>query len=169
MNTIIETAISKIEANWKNLEMQSILNMKLVLQDLSLSQDLLAQLKTELKVSANGIELYRHNSQGFVLLAYSEAEGTYRIPHNHGDAWVIYAVAYGEVEMGNYFRMAQAHSEHRLILKNRERLIAGDTRLYLPGEIHDTKCISPNAVILRLTSNDLKEEERLGRMQRFQL
>jgi hypothetical protein len=71
------------------------------------------------------------------------------------------------MEMGSYFNAARSNGSDQLVLKGKEKLIAGDTRIYFPGEIHDTRCMSENAEILRLTSLDLQDEERAGRMQRF--
>lgn len=101
---------------------------------------------------------YRDEEFGFILTIYNETKDTYRIPHNHGNAWVVYVVVVGEVEMGNFINGVK----HREILKQ------GDGRKYLPGDIHDTRCLSTNAVILRLTSCDLRIEEKEGRMLRFE-
>ncbi len=161
-------AIEKIRESLQDLSMKSILSAQSVLQALALDPEFLDQIKWELGDPSKSVEMYRNNSSGFVLLAYSEIQGTYRVPHNHGDAWVIYSVAAGNIEMGNYFKVAQSNRKPQLILKNREVLANGDTRIYYPGEIHDTRCVSERAIILRLTSSDLKEEELHGRMQRFQ-
>jgi len=39
--------------------------------------------------------------------------------------------------------------------------------VYLPGDIHDTRCVSDSVLMLRLTSCDLKQEEKLGYMTRY--
>ena len=168
MKTKIDTAIGELQASLETFGMDSIANAKSVLQRLAVEPELRNYLKKYLENSAQGAELYRDKATGFVLLAYTETQGTYRIPHNHGEAWVIYSVCLGNVEMGNYFRAVILNREPRLILKDLQVLTDGDTRVYYPGEIHDTRCISESAIILRLTSSDLKEEERQGRMQRFQ-
>lgn len=162
-------AIEKIRESLQDLSMKSILSAQSVMQELGRDTKFLEQMKLEVGDSGKSLELYRDNTKGFVLLVYSEIQGTYRIPHNHGDAWVIYSVAAGNVEMGNYFKSVQSNMKPQLILKNREILSTGDARIYYPGEIHDTRCVSESALILRLTSSDLKEEERQGRMQRFQI
>lgn len=112
----------------------------------------------------NGTELYRDES-GFALFAYSELAGRYREPHNHGDGWVIYSVVAGEVEMGSFTTM----DAEKVMLKDKESLKAGDCRLYKTGEIHDTRCLSSEAIILRFTSCDLKVEVKEGRMRTFKL
>jgi hypothetical protein len=109
----------------------------------------------------DNVELYRDEKYGFILSAYIEKFGQYRIPHNHGNGWVIYSVVRGEMEMGSY--------DQNLYLINFDRLRSGDSRVYLPGEIHDTRCLSQDVIILRFTSCDLKVEEKEGRMIRFSL
>lgn len=165
----MDNAIQTIGASLEDLSMIAVLTVKSAMQDLASDLVVQAQLKIEIANSTNGVELYRSGTGGFILLAYSEVQGTYRIPHNHGDAWVVYAVVDGQVEMKNYFKVARSGMEPRVILKSRETLRKEDTRIYYPGEIHDTLCVSENALILRFTSCDLREEESQGRMQRFQV
>lgn len=43
----------------------------------------------------------------------------------------------------------------------------GESRVFLPGDIHDTKCMSKTVLMLRLTSLDLKVEMQAGRMRRY--
>lgn len=169
MRTRIENAVFELQDAWKNLTMESIYKIQTTMQTLARDQELVLKLQNETRNLLNGLELYRDKTEGFVMLTYSESQGTYRTPHNHGSAWVVYAVVTGLVEMGSYFEASSANKSNHLILKNREVLTAGDTQIYLPGEIHDTRCISENATILRLTSLDLKEEERAGRMKRYQI
>ncbi|MGE3261653.1 MAG: hypothetical protein AB7K68_07750 [Bacteriovoracia bacterium] len=164
----IKNAALEIQELWKNLRMESVNTIKAALKSLASDPEVREQLEEATRAPPVGVELFRAPKEGFILLAYSEKKGQYRIPHNHGDAWVVYAVVAGQVEMGNYFNATRLNGSDHLILKNRETLTAGDTRLYLPGEIHDTKCCSEDAVILRLTSLDLKEEERAGRMERWE-
>ena len=104
-------------------------------------------------------ELYRDPAHGFMLLAYTEEKDLYRPPHDHGDGWVLYGVKHGEIEMGSY--------ESNLILRNKEHLKKGDARVYLPGVIHDTKCLSDSVLMLRFTSCDLEQEYKQGRMKKY--
>ena len=39
--------------------------------------------------------------------------------------------------------------------------------MYLPGDIHDTRRVSSDVLMLRFTSCDLKVEDREGRMTRY--
>jgi predicted metal-dependent enzyme (double-stranded beta helix superfamily) len=97
-------------------------------------------------------ELHRDAERGFLLLAHRESEGRYRPPHDHGVGWVIYAVVRGEIEMGSWARI-----DGRLVRRSLERLRAGDVRVYLPGDIHDTRALSADVVMLRFLSRDLHQ------------
>jgi len=108
-------------------------------------------------------ELYRDPS-GFILLAHTEKKGLYRNPHDHGNGWVIYNVQNGEMEMATYGLTKDAG---RLIRREAYRVKQGESRVYLPGDIHDTKCISDSVLMLRLTSCDLEIEKEKGRMKKY--
>ena len=168
MRNKIEKAVIEIQNSWKNLTMESILRMKSNLEQLGQDQEVIRDLASQTRNHEHGLELFRDPSDGFILLGYSERQDTYRKPHDHGLAWVIYTVVSGEMEMRNYFKVMQLGGQFRLIQKNGERLLPGDTRIYFPGEIHDTRCATDHATILRFTSSDLKEEESLGRTWRHQ-
>lgn len=107
-------------------------------------------------------ELYRDPEHGFVLLTYTENKDFYRPPHDHGEAWVVYAVLSGEMQMSTY-DLKDGH----LVLRESYTVKAGESHVYLPGDIHDTKCLSDSARILRLTSRDLKIEKEAGRMRQY--
>jgi hypothetical protein len=112
-------------------------------------------------------ELYRDAAHGFMLLAHSEPTGLYRPPHDHGQSWVIYALARGEMEIGTFVRIEDAHGEVRLVKRDATLLRAGDARIYLPGDIHDTRCSGGPSLLLRFTERDLKVEEREHRLTRY--
>ena len=112
-------------------------------------------------------ELYRDGKHGFVLLAHGEATGLYRAPHDHGRSWVIYALARGEMEIGTFARVADADGRVRLVKRDATRLHAGEARIYLPGDIHDTRCLGGPSLLFRFTERDLKKEEREGRLTRY--
>lgn len=105
-------------------------------------------------------ELYRDPVHGFVLLAHIEPAGLYRPPHDHGRSWVIYAVQQGESEMGTYGRMEDADGRVRLVKRNATLVRPGEAQVYLPGDIHDTRCLKGPALLLRFTERDLKKEDR---------
>lgn len=105
-------------------------------------------------------ELYRDPTQGFVLLAHTEHEGLYRPPHDHGRGWVIYALQQGEIEMGTYARIEDPDGSVKLVKRNSTLVRPGQVQVYLPGDIHDTHCISGPALLFRFTERDLKKEDK---------
>jgi hypothetical protein len=105
-------------------------------------------------------ELYRDGTHGFVLLAHSEPTGLYRPPHDHGRGWVIYALQRGEMEIGTYARVEDGDGRVRLVKRDASLLRAGEARVYLPGDIHDTRCLSGPSLLFRFTERDLKKEDQ---------
>lgn len=108
-------------------------------------------------------EIYRDPVNGFVLLAHTEPEGLYRPPHDHGRGWVIYAVQHGEIEMGTYARVQAPDGQVKLVKRGFTRVHAGQTQVYLPGDIHDTHCICGPALLFRFTERDLQKEDKEAR------
>lgn len=108
-------------------------------------------------------ELYRDPGNGFMLLAHTENEGLYRPPHDHGRAWVVYGVQSGELEIRTYGNIPTPEGEARLVLRDATVLKAGDTRAYLPGDIHDTRCLTECALLFRFTERDLRREDQVER------
>lgn len=104
-------------------------------------------------------ELYRDPVHGFVLLAHVEPAGLYRPPHDHGRSWVIYAVQQGESEMGTYGRVQGGEGRVTLEQRDAVRVSHGQARVYLPGDIHDTRCVAGPALLFRFTAMDLKHED----------
>ena len=104
-------------------------------------------------------EMYRDPTQGFVLLAHTEPAGLYRPPHDHGRGWVIYAIQQGEIEMGTYARIEDPDGSVKLVKRNSTLVRPGQVQVYLPGDIHDTRCISGPALLFRFTERDLKKED----------
>jgi hypothetical protein len=107
-------------------------------------------------------ELYRDPSHGFVLLAHTEQTGQYRPPHDHGRGWVIYGVQQGEMEIGTYGLVPEPDGRGRLVRRETYLLRSGETRAYLPGDIHDTRCTKGPVLYYRFTDRDLKKEEDEG-------
>lgn len=107
-------------------------------------------------------ELYRDGTHGFVLLAHSEPTGLYRPPHDHGRGWVIYALQRGEMEIGTYARVEDGDGRVRLVKRDASLLREGEARVYLPGDIHDTRCLSGPSLLFRFTERDLKKEDQEG-------
>jgi len=113
-------------------------------------------------------ELHREPDHGFMLLAHSEQAGLYRPPHDHGRAWVVYAVQSGALEIGGYVKIADPDGRQKLVRRDTIVLRPGEARAYLPGDIHDTRCLTENAMVLRFTERDLRHEDQsLGLVTRF--
>lgn len=104
-------------------------------------------------------ELHRDAAHDFLLLAHTEQAGLYRPPHDHGRGWVIYAVQRGEMEMATYRRVHDLRGSAYLVKRESFALRAGDVRVFLPGDIHDTRCTMGPLTLFRFTSRDLKKEE----------
>lgn len=112
-------------------------------------------------------ELHRDADHGFLLLAHAERRGHARPPHDHGRGWVVYAVLRGEMEMGTFARIEDGQQGPCLVKRESCTLRCGDARVYLPGDIHDTRYLAGEVVVLRFTSCDLAVEEREGRLERY--
>jgi hypothetical protein len=112
-------------------------------------------------------ELYRDNTHGFMLLAHTEPADLYRPPHDHGRGWVIYALQRGEMTIGTYARGADADGRVRLVQRDTSTLRAGEARVYLPGDIHDTRCTSGPSLLLRFTERELKAEHEAPWITRY--
>lgn len=108
-------------------------------------------------------ELYRDPAHGFMLLAHIENDGLYRPPHDHGRAWVVYGVQSGALEIGTYARVEAAGGGTRLVLRDTSVVEAGEARAYLPGDIHDTRCLTDTALLYRFTERDLRHEDQVER------
>jgi hypothetical protein len=106
-------------------------------------------------------ELHREPGS-FMLLAHAEQRGLYRPPHDHGRAWVVYAVHSGQLEVGTYAKVADPRGE-RLVRRETQILRPGEARAYLPGDVHDTRCVSEDALVFRFTERDLRYEDQVER------
>lgn len=112
-------------------------------------------------------ELYRDPTHGFVLLAHTEPAGLYRAPHDHGRGWVIYALQRGAMEIGTYARVEDPDGRVRLVKRDASVMSPGEARIYLPGDIHDTRCLGEPSLLFRFTERDLKSEEEAPRITRY--
>lgn len=113
-------------------------------------------------------ELYRDPTHGFLLLAHSEPTDLYRPPHDHGRSWVIYALQRGEMEIATYARIEDEDGRVRLVQRDSLKLREGEARVYLPGDIHATRCVSGPSLLYRFTERDLqKEDQQAHRVTRY--
>lgn len=105
-------------------------------------------------------ELHHDMDYGFELLSHTEPDGLYRPPHDHGRAWVMYAVQRGEMEMGTYAPIVNHDGRIELVKRDTTIVRAGQVMVYLPGDIHDTLCTSGPALLFRFTERNLKKEDK---------
>ena len=164
----LQSAMTAIRSAWGPLTTELVETCRQTLETLlqaPTAEPWLASLHRDAPASR---ELYRDQDQGFVLMAHTEQAGLYRPPHDHGRGWVIYAIQQGEIEMGTYARSLEPDGGVRLVKRDATLVRAGQARVYLPGDIHDTLCISGPALLLRFTERDLKvEDQRDHRVTRY--
>jgi hypothetical protein len=156
----LERSMEAIEAVWGPLTTELIEGCRGQLESLvkaPASEEWLASLHRDAPVNR---ELHRHPRHGFVLLAHTEHEGLYRPPPDHGRGWVIYAIQHGEIEMGTYARIDDPHGSVRLVRRGTTLVRPGQVQVYLPGDIHDTRCVRGPALLFRFTERDLKKEDQ---------
>jgi hypothetical protein len=159
----LERFVTSVRADWGPISTELVARCRRHLDALSLadeSEPWLARLLAERPATR---ELHREPANGFMLLAHSEQMGLYRPPHDHGRAWVVYAVQSGALEIGTYASVADADG-HRLVRRDTSLLRPGEARAYLPGDIHDTHCGTEDALVLRFTERDLRHEDQVERM-----
>lgn len=164
----LETFVEEAKAAWAPLTTETAAIYRHLLEELTkapAAETWLAELYEH--PPFEGKELYRDPEHGFLLLTFTEREGLYRPPHDHGRGWVIYAVQQGELEMGTFVRVTGPHRTAYLVKRESYRVHTGECRVYLPGDIHDTRCISGTTLMYRFTSCDLKREDQEGRMTRY--
>lgn len=158
----LDRFVAAVRADWGPISTDLVSRCRSHLDDLTNadeSEDWLASLLAEQPATR---ELHREPSNGFMLLAHSEQMGLYRPPHDHGRAWVVYAVQSGALEVGTYAKVEDP-TGHRLVRRDTTILRPGEARAYLPGDIHDTHCVTEGALVLRFTERDLRHEDQVER------
>jgi hypothetical protein len=159
---------ARIGAAWRPIDSELVDACRQELEALTRadpSEDWLRALLAERPASR---ELHRDPRHGFMLLAHNENEGLYRAPHDHGRAWVVYAVQSGMLEIRTYAKVIAENGEPYLVLRDTSLLRAGEARAYLPGDIHDTRCVTDSALLFRFTERDLRHEDQVeGKLTRF--
>lgn len=156
----LETSMAGIKSAWGPLSSEVVAACRGQLETLLKAPNSEAWLAALHRDDPANQDLYRDPDYGFVLLAHTEATGLYRPPHDHGRAWVIYAVQQGEIEMSTYARLEQPDGKPRLVKRGSTLLRPGQVQAYLPGDIHDTRCVSGPALLFRFTERDLKREDQ---------
>lgn len=157
-NDALQRFTSSAHASWGPLRSElvaSITQQMAELLETRSSEPWLSALHEE---GAETRPLFRDPEHGFLLLAHTEVPGLYRPPHDHGRGWVVYAVQRGETEMSTYARLVDERGSVQLVKRGTDVLRPGQVKVYLPGDIHDTRCIAGPMLLFRLTSCDLKQE-----------
>jgi hypothetical protein len=166
IRTGLDRFVTALRADWGPLSSTLVARCRAHLDTLTASpetEDWLACLLAERPATR---ELHRE-ADSFMLLAHAERQGLYRPPHDHGRAWVVYGVQSGELEVGTYVKVADARGE-RLVQRDTIVLRPGEARAYLPGDIHDTRCRTDEALVFRFTERDLRHEDQVEhRVTRF--
>ena len=159
----LDRFIASARTDWGPISTELVSRCRGHLDDLTNadeSEDWLASLLAERPATR---ELHREPSNGFMLLAHAEQMGLYRPPHDHGRAWVVYAVQSGALEIGTYAKVEDP-AGCRLVRRDTNILRPGEARAYLPGDIHDTHCVTEGALVFRFTERDLRHEDQVERM-----
>lgn len=157
--TFLDRFVAAVRADWGPISSELVMACRSYMNELTFADDgeqWLSDLLTERPATR---ELHREPNS-FMLLAHSEQEGLYRPPHDHGRAWVVYGVQSGELEIGTYGRVQDANGD-RLVKRDTIVLRPGEARAYLPGDIHDTQCLTASALVFRFTERDLRYEDQV--------
>lgn len=164
----LDKFVAGIRAEWGPISTPMVAKCRQHLAELTLAdaaEPWLAGLHADRPASR---ELHRDAPNGFMLLAHAEQQGLYRPPHDHGRAWVLYAVQSGRLEVSTYVRITDPDGRVRLVRREMHVLRPGEARAYLPGDIHDTRCLSETALLFRFTERDLRHEDQVEhRLTRF--
>ena len=161
--TSLDRFTSTVQKGWRSLSSELVVSCREALARLTVADEKEAWLAGLIDERPASRELYRDPTQGFVLLAHTEHEGLFRPPHDHGRAWVVYAVQSGALEIRTYARAVGTNGRSQLVLRDETVLRPGEARAYLPGDIHDTRCLSDTAILFRFTERDLRHEDQVER------
>lgn len=164
----LDRFIAQVRSDWGPLRSALVQRCREGLSALTLTdprEPWLAALLAERPASR---ELHRDSACGFLLLAHAEPDGLYRPPHDHGRSWVVYGVQSGTLEVVTYAKVPDQDGNDRLVARETGVLRPGEARAYLPGDIHDTRCLGNGALLFRFTERDLGHEDRVERrMMRY--
>lgn len=169
-DTALDLFVAEIRSAWGPLTSEMAAQCVRAMQSLALTAAGEPWLAAVHQRAAATEELHRDAQHGFMVLAHTEAHGQYRPPHDHGHSWGIYAVISGEICMATFARVEDEAGRIRLVQRDETRLGPGQVKLFLPGDIHDTRCVAGPALELRFTERDLKTEDATHhRMTRYVL
>jgi len=157
----LERFVTAVRADWGPISTTLVSRCRAHLDALTASAESEGWLASLLGERPATRELHRE-PESFMLLAHAERHGLYRPPHDHGRAWVVYAVQSGALEVGTYVRVADPRGD-RLVRRETVVLRPGEARAYLPGDVHDTRCLTDDAMVFRFTERDLRHEDQVER------
>lgn len=164
--TSLDRFVTAVRLDWGSITTGLVAQCRAHLDELTASPVTEEWLLTLLAERPATRELHRE-AESFMLLAHAEQRGLYRPPHDHGRAWVVYGVQSGALEIGTYARLTDERGD-RLVRRDTHILHPGAARAYLPGDIHDTRCLTGHALVFRFTERDLKHEDQVEhRVTRF--
>jgi len=155
----LQVFVAAARKTWAPLNSEVVHGMRLHLERLLAASPSESWLAAFHAAAPESRELYRDATHEFLLVAHTEQPGLYRPPHDHGRGWVLYGVQRGEMEMATYRRVHDLRGEAHLVRRETFTLRAGDVRVFLPQDIHDTRCVVGPLTLLRFTSRDFKKEE----------
>lgn len=159
--TSLDKFVAAARADWGPISSARVARCRACLDALTAAAETEAWLVSLLAERPATRELHRE-PDGFMLLAHGERHGLYRPPHDHGRAWVVYGVQSGALEIGSYVKVVDPRGE-RLVRRETIVLRPGAARAYLPGDIHDTRCLTDDALVFRFTERDLRHEDQVER------
>jgi len=162
--TSLDAFVAGVRAEWGPISSELVAACRCHLDALTLADPTEEWLTSLLGERPATRELHRDAATGFMLLAHAEQQGLYRPPHDHGRAWVVYAVQSGALEIGTYAKVGDPDGQQRLVRRDTIVLRPGEARAYLPADIHDTRCLTEGALVFRFTERDLRHEDQVERM-----
>lgn len=163
----LDDCIESIKSSWTGLNSQTVREVSKLLEKLISTPNSEPWLADLHRNKQESVELYRDHQHGFILLAHVERQGKYRVPHNHGAGWVFYAIQHGTMEMSTYRQVTDQTGRSYLVSHGTRQISPGTCQVYLPGDIHDTRCSSEYVLMFRLTSCDFSAEKREGRLIQY--
>ena len=163
----LQQFIKEAQDGWSGLNSCTVVRLQQALERLAASCADEAWFRKIHDEKPETIELYRDGKWGFILLAHVERKGMYRPPHDHGSGWVFYILQHGETRIGTYQLVTDRQGHTSLVTRGDITKHPGECSVYLPGDIHDTECMSDYIVQFRLTSSDFAKEKAEGRMTIF--
>lgn len=101
---------------------------------------------------------YGHPDGGFLLMCSIQRPGQDNLPHDHGTSWVVYGVYKGAIEQTKWRWSYPETDRTSPEIKPLESWVQqpGDIAFFLPGEIHNTRCVDDNrALVIRLEGQKL--------------